>query len=201
MKTSTIRISARVLKGIMEFRGTGTGNPKESKYALDCIGFGMDKSRGADVRYYSSDGHIGITGICGEVEGHRLPKQGVSLPPAIYGEETLLRDEITLQIDHSGSVTTISRWSETKVSFNPEDKHAPVLVAIPKEFGGTWEGSSESIPQIILECGLLERVTKGLSYMLADDPQAIRLTFFGEKAPIVFTSWPNFVAVQMPRAF
>ena len=184
----------------MEFRENSTGNPKSSKYALDCIGFSMDKSRGSKaVRYHASDGHIGITGICWEVEGHRLPKQGVSLPPAIYSKGTRLSDELTLKIDHSGSVTTSNGRSESKVSFNPEDKHAPVLVAIPKKFGGTWEGSSEAIPQILLECGLLERVTKGLSYMLVDDPQAIRLTFFGEKAPIVFTSWPNFVAVQMPR--
>ena len=196
MKTSTIRISASVLKGIMQFRGT-----EKSLYALDCIGFGMDKSRGSKaVRYYAADGHIGITGLCGEIDGHRLPKQGVSLPPEIYSEETTLGDELALQIDHSGSVTIGNGMSESKVSFNPEDKHAPVLVAIPKKFGGTWEGSSEAIPQILLECGLLERVTKGLSYMLLGDPQAIRLTFFGEKAPIVITSWTDFVAVLMPRS-
>ena len=200
MKTSIIRISASVLKGIMEFRAK---EKIQYKYALDCIGFGMDKSRGSKaVRYYAADGHIAITGICGEVEGHRLPKQGVSLPPAIYPRIVGIKgtEELTLHIDHSGSVTTISRRSETKVSFNPEDKHAPVLDAIPKEFGGTWAGSSEAIPQIILGCGLLERVTRGLKCILVDDPQAIRLTFFGEKAPIIFTSWPNFIAVQMPRA-
>ena len=78
MKKSTIKISAKTLKGIMEFRG----EPGISKYSMECIGFSMDKSRGsALVRFHVSDGHIGITGTCGEVVGHRLPKGGVTLPP------------------------------------------------------------------------------------------------------------------------
>ena len=106
MKKSTIKIRANILKGIMEFRG----DPGISRYSLECIGFSMDKSRGsALVRYHASDGHIGISGTCGEVEGHRLPKGGFALPPEIYTKGTSLKDDLTLVIDHSGSVTTIRK--------------------------------------------------------------------------------------------
>ena len=141
MKTSIIRISANVLKGIMEFRGT-----EKSLYALDCIGFSMDKSRGAAVRYHAADGHIGITGICGEIDGHRLPKQGVSLPPEIYSEETTLGDELALQIDHSGSVND-KQWNvRIKGEFQPRRQACPRIGGDPKEIRGNLGGKLRGYP-------------------------------------------------------
>ena len=80
-----------------------------------------------------------------------------------------------------------------------------MLNAIPKKFGGVGHGETVgAIPEILLSCDLFGRVMKGLSTILGDRPEAIRLTFFGEaKAVIVFTSTDhefNFVAVQMPMS-
>ena len=204
MKKSTIRIRANILKGIMEFRG----EPGISKYSMECIGFSMDKSRGsALVRYFASDGHIGITGTCGEVVGHRLPKGGVTLPPEIYTSGTKISEDLTLVIDHGGSVTTIRPFpggAETRVKFSPKWGHAPVLNAIPAQFGGVGPGKPGELPGLLLNCDLFGRVMKGLSTILGGRSEAIRLTFFGEAESVfVFTSTDpefDFVAAQMPMS-
>ena len=90
------------------------------------------------------------------------------------------------------------------VKFSPKWEHAPVLMAVPAQFGGAGPDKPGELPEILLNCDLFGRVMKGLSTILGDRPEAIRLTFFGEaKAVFVFTSTDpefNFVAVQMPMS-
>lgn len=206
MKTSTIKISSNVLKGIMEFRSCES---PPFPYGLSGIGFSMDNWLEKDhpiARYHVSDGHIGITGTCGPVEGARLPKSGVALPATIYPQGVKLDDEtdnITLKIDHEGFVTTLEGTHyETRVRFEKGAKHVPMLRAIPAHFGGTDETDVEQVADVLMDWRLATRVLKGLALIVGENSNpAIRITFFGKAKQVVFTSQDSefdFVAAQMP---
>ena len=200
MKTSHIRIRRNVLEGIMEFRAD---YHMTEKYNLEGIGFSMDESKGKSssvVRYHVSDGHIGITGTCGEIEGDWLPETGVSLPASIYPKGC--EGELTILIEHDGMVTTRNRGLETRQRFKPKDLHAPILSAIPVFLGGKLERQEVKMSSNLINCKLSRRVLKGLSTILGSSYLSpIRVTMLGSMEPIVFTapeSDLDLVAVQMP---
>ena len=169
----------------------------------------MDEGRGEDhpvARYHASDGYIGITGTCGEIEGDRLPKDGVVLPGGIYPLELDSEDEATtiiLQIDHEGFVTTLANGIEKRLKFDKEERPAPMLKAIPVHFGGTNEEDIEPMADFLISCHLSKRAMRGISYILAGYSPAIRVTLFGEMKQVVFTAADpsfDFVAAQMPMS-